>query len=188
MKKIIIFLLVIAVLISCLYVFNSYSFENIFDGLIKKDTEREVENAKELLAEEEILIYNVLVEHLPEFKDPASVKIIEVNRRSKKYAVVRLSGMNTYGGIDIEDYIVFLQSYNLSSGTLISNAKCMYEYDEFCESKKTNNYGDGGLNITDYEEFSTYLEKNSSKELFDYNIGRMNAALKEYKKAQGWIE
>ncbi len=190
MKKILILLFLTALLLSL--AFNLASCEtkseptsnNNSNNQTKNETESETENetesAKEKLTYEEFCVNIIIESYLSDFKDPISVKIIEVQKRSEEFAIVKLSGKNSYGGTVTNDYIVFLETYKLSSGKTIALMGTMYEFNSFYEDTLEQ------LKSSDWVEFHKYIYETTANRFYSYNVKTMNEALNEYKAAQGW--
>lgn len=186
MKKIYVFLLLLSIsvsLISCGKSDNASTNDKNNNVVIDQNesaTDDQNESAKEKLTYEEFCVNIIIESYLSDFKDPVSVKIIEVQKRSEEFAIVKLSGKNSFGGTVTNDYIVFLETYKLSSGKTIALMGTMYEFNSFFEDTLDQ------LKSSDWTEFHKYMYETTANRFYSYNIKTMNEALNEYKAEQGW--
>ena len=156
-------------------------------------------SAVELLNKEEKSLYNILISKISSFKDPKSLVLTEVTAICNQgIPQVKISATNGFGGTSIASYYAFTKFYTSSnefvrfpSNTLLDTSMSWLDtnnktfflfYTKWDASKEYLGYDDL-LKVTEaYNEFTTKTYSTSQ-----YNISRINAALKEYKQSMGWL-
>lgn len=140
---------------------------------------KSAESAVDQLTENDYELYSVIKNKLSDFKNPASVTIISAAKTKNNLAVVDVSALNGYGGNSSEEYLIALEDLYVGDALIMSKGGM--------KEPSTVLTCIGSISSIDKEakvQFSNDLVEMESC----YDVSALNAALKEYKMDQGWID
>jgi len=135
----------------------------------------------EALNEEEKVVFDILKLKLSAFKNPASVKLMDIEPVGDTCVCIEISAENSYGGTVSESYLLFFKTTHLPSGKLLAQEGHMEEINDFLHA-----IGDE-KDVEKLMATRDFIRSSPTKDV-EYSTYRLNEAIKEYKVLRSWTE
>lgn len=148
--------------------------------------------------------YNCLVNTISEFNNPSSVTVVSLKKVywDEKMIVLRLSAENKVGGTVTNDYIMMLESLEITSSVydevnlaaecrpIGTNGFVLPQYVCYDLSNIGNPYENDEYRTEEYYPYiimwNVYTYGTASTNSYDFSVAKLNSKLEEYKTSMGW--